>query len=408
MNSTTIGPPLTTDLQAEKMRIPSIDIVRGFVMVIMALDHTRDFFHADAFLFDPTNLEKTNPLLFFTRIITHFCAPAFVLLSGTAIRITQHRKSKKELSIFLLTRGLWLILLEVTVVRFSFFFQLYYDTTVFQVIWAIGMSMVVLSALIHLPFRIIVTIGVLIVAGHDLLHTIELKDEHNFIIPWTFIHQVNGIQLFPGKFAFVAYPFLPWLGIMLLGYGLGEWYSNRYTTETRKRNLFRTGLIAIMIFIVIRYFNLYGDPAPWSVQKNILYSFMSFLNVTKYPPSLMYTLMTVGLVLIVLSLLENMHTRSKVLEPLVVFGRVPLFYYILHFFLIHFTALCCYMITSGKNFYDLNFHSNAGFGGLSPGAGYSLGITYLAWITIVLLLYPVCFWYNRYKSSHRHWWLSYL
>lgn len=394
------------DVFTERPRISSIDLMRGLVMVIMALDHVRDFFHADALVFDPTDLQKTSPILFFTRFITHYCAPTFVLLSGVSIRISEGRKSKKEMSIFLLTRGLWLILLEVTLVRFSFFFQWYYDVTFFQVIWAIGMSMVVLSALIHLPFKLIVGIGLVIVFGHDILHPVRLTPGSPLYVPWTLTHQVGGIEFMPGKLIRVAYPFLPWLGIMLLGYGIGTWYGKGFDPAVRKKFLLRTGLVAIALFVILRGLNLYGDPRPWTEQRDMMFSLLSFLNVTKYPPSLLYTLVTLGPVFILLSRMEN--TQGGWVKPLVIFGRVPLFYYILHFFVLHAAALILFMMKSGKSFSDIDFHMSASFGGLTTGAGYSLAGTYLAWAIIVCLIYPICKVYNQYKSTHTHWWLSYL
>ena len=396
----------TSDVLTEKPRISSIDMARGLVMVIMALDHARDFFHADAFVFDPTNLEKTTPVLFFTRFITHFCAPTFVLLAGVSVRISEERKTKQALSRFLLTRGLWLVLLEITVMRFSFFFNFYYDVTIFQVIWAIGISMVLLSAIIHLHFNSILILGFFITLFHDMLHAIKLQEGDPFLIPWTFIHQFNFIQLHDGVAAFVPYPFLPWFGIMLLGYCLGEWYRKDFDSALRRKYLVRTGIIALISFFFLRYFNLYGDPAPWSTQKNFIYTVMSFINVTKYPVSLLYTLLTVGPVLILLSWMEKM--RTPVLKPFIVIGRVPLFYYILHFFLLHGAALALYMIRTGKGLSEIDFHFNAGFGGLPPGYGYSLLGAYIAWICVVTFLYPFCKWYNQYKSTHKQAWLSYL
>jgi uncharacterized membrane protein len=396
----------TTDVLTEKPRISSIDVMRGIVMVIMALDHTRDFFNADSFLFDPTDLTKTTPAIFFTRIITHFCAPTFVFLSGVSICISQRRKTTKELSLFLLTRGLWLILLEITVIRFGFTFQLYYDVILFQVIYAIGISMVILSALIFLPRKVIIALGVIITLGHNFLDPIRLSSNDALVIPWSFIYQFNFIPLSSGMALLVLYPFLSWLGIMLLGYGLGSWYAPEFNPEKRKKLLLFTGLGAIVLFIILRYFNIYGDPAPWRPQKNYLFSFMSFINTTKYPVSLLYTLMTLGPVLIVLSLMENLN--SKNLKPLLVFGRVPLFYFILHFFIIHISALSLYMITSGKSISEIDFHFPQTLGGLSAGWGYSLAWTYFAWMMVVVATYPLCNWYNKYKSTHKDWWLSYL
>jgi uncharacterized membrane protein len=406
MATSTLAASSVPDVLSETPRISTIDMMRCIVMVIMALDHTRDFFHDDALLFSPTDLERTNPALFFTRIITHFCAPTFVFLSGTSIQLSTFRKSKKELSIFLLTRGLWLILLEVTVIRFSFFFQLYYDVTFFQVIWAIGISMVLLSTLIHLPFKLIVGLGVVITFGHDALHAIQLQPGDPYLLLWSFIHQVNAVEISACRLFIIPYPFLPWLAIMLLGYGLGAWYRKDIDSKKRKKSLLIIGVGATVAFIILRYFNIYGDPAPWMMQKDLTYSFMSFVNVTKYPPSLMYTLMTLGPVLILLSIMENW--KGAAIKPFVVFGRVPLFYYILHFYLIHASALAMNMIMTGKTLHQIDFHFNKSFGGIIAGEGVSLGGVYLVWISIVLILYPVCKRYNDYKSTHKHWWLSYL
>ena len=394
------------DVLTEKPRIASIDIMRGLVMVIMALDHARDFYHADAFVYDPLDLERTTPFLFFTRFITHFCAPTFVLLAGTSVRISEQKKTKKELSWFLLTRGFWLIVLEVTVVRFSMFFNLFYDVTAFQVIWAIGFSMVVLALVIHLPFNTILALGVLITVGHDLLHAFSLQGDDPFVLLWSLIHQFNIVEVAPDVSLFILYPFLPWFGILLLGYCLGEWFRKNYDPALRKKRLLRTGIFAILLFIVLRSFNLYGDPAPWSEQKNMLYSLLSFLSVTKYPVSLQYALVTLGPVLIALSYLERVNTSA--LRPLSVIGRVPLFYYILHFYLLHLGAIVLLMIRTGKGPSEIDFHFNAGFGGIPPGQGYPLFGAYVAWIAVVLILYPFCSWYNNYKSTHKHWWLSYL
>ncbi|MEX1238739.1 MAG: heparan-alpha-glucosaminide N-acetyltransferase domain-containing protein [Cyclobacteriaceae bacterium] len=403
---TQVLPRETLDVLTEKPRIATIDIMRGIVMVLMALDHARDFYHEDAFQYDPTNLERTTPILFLTRFITHFCAPTFVLLAGTAVRISQQRKTKKELSWFLLSRGLWLILLEVTVVRFSMFFQFYYDVTIFQVIWAIGFCMVVMAAIIHLPFRAVLALGLIITFGHDVLHLVQLQPGDRFLIPWTFIHQSNFIQLFPGVSAMVPYPFLPWLGILLLGYCLGEWYTKGFDVSMRKKLLLRTGVSAIFLFVLLRTFNLYGDPAPWIEQKDAVYTFLSFINVTKYPVSLQYTLLTLGPVLIILSWLEKVN--SAAFRPFAIIGRVPLFYYILHFYLLHLSAIVLYTIRTDKGWTEIDFHLSAGFGGLPQGYGYPLVGAYIAWILVVLFLYPFCKWYNNYKGTHKHWWLSYL
>ena len=397
---------LANGLLVEKPRISSIDILRGIVMVIMALDHTRDYFHVDAFNFDPTDMTKTKPALFFTRWITHFCAPTFVLLSGVAVRISFERKTKKELSIFLLTRGLWLILLELTVMRFGFVFNLYYDFIIFQVIWVIGASMVILSALLYLPARLILAIGLLIVFGHNTFDGFRLQPGDSGFVFWTFIRQSGVFEVAPGSLFFIPYALFPWLGIMLTGFGLGAWYNSTFDAAVRKRHLFRTGLLAVVLFVVLRSINWYGDPAPWNYQKNVVFTTMSFLNCTKYPVSLLYTLMTLGPTLIVLSVMESIDTSR--LKPFIIFGRVPMFYYILHFYLIHSLALMLYLLTTGIDISSIDFHFNKGFGGIPPNTGVTLLWVYVAWIGVVLMLYPVCKWYNQYKSTHTDWWLSYL
>jgi uncharacterized membrane protein len=407
-NTSTIAISADTDLLVEKPRIASIDVMRGIVMVIMALDHVRDFFHQGAFAYNPTDMATTTPAIFFTRWITHYCAPAFVFLAGTSIFISSQRKSKKELSMFLLSRGLWLILLEVVVVRFGLFFNLYYDITVFQVIWVIGASMVCMAALIHLKYPLVLALGLLITLGHNLTDGIQLQPGDNFYFVWAFLHQTGFLNVSADKNFLVFYPLLPWLGIMILGYCLGVLYSKGYSQETRIKLLMRLGLIATGLFIIIRAINIYGDPAPWSMQANSLFTVMSFLNTTKYPVSLLYTLMTLGPVLIILSVMERIKIRSSILKPLEVFGRVPLFYYVLHFYLIHFVSLLLFMQKTGKSFSELDFHFTKSFGGITAEGGYALRWAYVIWILLVIALYPVCKWYNKYKSTHKQWWLSYV
>ncbi|HEX6227593.1 MAG TPA: heparan-alpha-glucosaminide N-acetyltransferase domain-containing protein [Chryseolinea sp.] len=389
-----------------KPRIATIDIIRGLVMIVMALDHTRDFYHADVAVFDPTDLTKTNPALFFTRWITHFCAPTFVFLSGMSAYISRQRKSTKELSLFLFTRGLWLIVLEFTIVRLGITFNLYYDFVIFQVIWVIGASMIVLSALVFFSQKAILSIGLALVLGHNLFDLIQLQPPDNGYVIWSIIQQAGSASFGPGNFTQIAYPLIPWLGIMLTGYGMGVLFDKDVDPARRKKILLTAGLMAMALFVVIRFTNLYGDPRIWSVQKNALFTIMSFLNVTKYPVSLLYTLMTLGPVLVIMAWMENW--KTDFLEPARIIGRVPLFYYILHFYLIHFTALCVLMISTGISWSDINFQFPTTFGGIPPGVGHSLGWVYLAWICIVIALYPLCKWYHHYKSTHHQWWLGYL
>jgi uncharacterized membrane protein len=394
------------DALTEKPRISSIDMMRGIVMVIMALDHARDFFHLGGFAYNPTDMNTTTPVLFFTRWITHFCAPTFVLLAGTSIFISSQRKSKKDLSVFLLTRGLWLLAIEVIVMRFSFFFNFYFDVIVFQVIWVIGASMICMAALIHLPYRAVLAIGLVLSFGHNLTDSIQLQPGDAGFTAWAILRQSGFFPITPSNNLFVLYPLFPWLGIMILGYCLGRLYTKEFNPENRQKLLFRIGLAALALFVVLRLINSYGDPAPWSVQKTHVFTFMSFLNVTKYPVSLLYTLLTLGPVLMILSWMEKVNLHR--LRPFAVFGRVPLFFYILHFYIIHSVALILYLNKFDKSLSDLDFHFDRSFGGLPPEAGYSLFWAYVGWIAVVLFLYPFCRWYNQYKSTHRNWWLSYL
>jgi uncharacterized membrane protein len=395
-----------TGVLVEKARVSSIDLTRGIVMVIMALDHTRDFFHHDSFSANPTDMATTTPVFFFTRFITHFCAPSFVMLAGTSIYLNAQKKSKRDLSMFLLTRGFWLIVVEVVVMRFAFSFNFYYDVTFFQVIWVIGASMVSMALLIHLSDRILLVLGIILVFGHNFTDVIQLQPENPFFIVWAFLHQTGFITITENAKLLVFYPLLPWLGIMLLGYSLGQIFRKDFEAARRRRILFILGGSAIVLFVILRAISIYGDPAPWAIQKNGIYTLMSFLNCTKYPPSLLYDLMTLGPVLLLLGFLEKRQTG--ILKPFVVFGRVPLFYYILHFYLIHAVALLLFMKQTNKSFTEVDLHFDKSFGGITPDGGFSLGITYLFWIAIVLVLYPVCNWYNNYKSTHTSRWLSYL
>ena len=397
---------ISNGVLVEKARISSIDTVRGLVMVIMALDHVRDYFHIDAFNFTPTDLTRTSAAVFFTRWITHICAPTFVFLSGVSARLNLEKKSKSELSIQLLTRGLWLIVLEHTVVRFGLLFNFYYDFTLFLVIWVIGLSMVVLSALIHLGERAVLIIGLILVFGHNAFDGMRLQPGDTGFAAWTLLNQSGLLQVSPDRFFLVGYALIPWLGIMLTGYGIARWFARDFDPRIRSTYLLRAGILSIALFILLRFLNVYGDPAPWAPQKNAVFTIMSFLNCTKTPPSLLFTLMTLGVTFLLLWLMERV--RALNVKPLIVFGRVPLFYFILHFYLAHFLSLILLMITTGQSFSEIDFHFSKGFGGIPPNTGVSLPWVYVVWIGVVLACYPICKKYNEFKSTHNYWWLSYL
>jgi uncharacterized membrane protein len=386
-------------------RIESIDLLRGLVMIIMALDHVRDFFHIGALTDDPLNLMTTTPQLYFTRWITHFCAPVFVFLTGTSAYLQAARKSKKELSLFLIKRGLWLIIAELTIINLIFSFDITFSQIALTVIWAIGISMVILGLLIWLPFKLILAIGIVIVAGHNSLDFYERTNPGPHNVMYNLLHSFGVHPLWGKHLLLVMYPFLPWTGLMILGYCLGRVLRNS-DEASKKKFLIITGLSAIVLFIVFRFINVYGNPFPWAEQRTAFYSFLSFINTHKYPPSLFYMCMTIGPALLFIALWGNIQNGfSRVVS---VYGRVPFFYYILHFFVIHLLATIVFFMR-GHSFAEGvgNPASFANF--VKAGEGFSLGVTYLIWLGIVIMLYPLCKWYDNYKMNHKEkWWLSYL
>lgn len=402
MNSITTNPalPLRTS------RIESIDLLRGLVMIIMALDHVRDYFHADVFLFNPLDLEKTNAALFFTRWITHFCAPVFVFLAGTSAFLVGSRKGKKELTSFLLKRGIWILVLELTVINVAWFFNFHFSMIAITVISALGAGMIALAAFIHLPFKAILFFGILFAAGHNALDGIQVPGEGAGAVLWGFIHAPSGFH-FPGFFLFIGYPFLPWTGVMLLGYCFGSLYLPSQDGARRRKLLLYLGIGAIAAFIVLRAVNIYGDPSHWSVQRNGVFTMLSFLNVTKYPPSLLYLLVTLGPAMLLLAISEQW--TGKFAQNIISLGRVPMFYYILHIYFIHILALIA-AVATGYSAADMTFTTWVTDSANLKGYGFNLGVTYLVWIVVVLALYPLCKKYDAYKvkNSKTKWWLSYL
>ncbi|MBL7739450.1 MAG: DUF1624 domain-containing protein [Chitinophagaceae bacterium] len=385
-------------------RVESIDLLRGLVMIIMALDHVRDYFHADAMIYDPTDMSQTNTFLFFTRWITHFCAPVFMFLSGTSAYLVGQRKGRKYLSRFLLTRGIWLIFLEFTVINFGWYFNFPPPSVDFLVIWALGISMIALAGFIYLPLPLIAGIGLLMVFGHNLLDTITVPGNDLSSVLWSLFHQANFFQ-YGNTTLFVGYPVVPWIGVMALGYCLGKLYEKDISVLRRKKVLLLAGFLAVALFVVIRYTNMYGDPSKWSSQKSGIFTFLSFLNVSKYPPSLLYLLVTLGPALLFLSFTES--SRQWLAEKVKVIGRVPMFYYLLHLYLIHGIALFATYLC-GHTPGDMVLTGWIAFQPQLAGYGFSLGVTYGVWIFIVIVLYFACRWYDRYKKNHQHWWLSYL
>jgi len=369
-----------------RTRDESIDMVRGLVMVIMALDHTRDFFGGS--LGDPTNFATTTVLLFLTRWITHFCAPVFVFLAGTSAFLTGTRRTKPGLARFLLSRGLWLILLEVTIVRVAWSFDVTFHRLTFQVIWVIGASMVVLAGLVFLPIAAIAIFGAVLVAAHDAF---DHSNWHSNA--WTILHVPGVVQPSAGTRLFFLYPLVPWVGVMALGYAFGAW--QQLAPAKRRLRVATTGVVATVAFVILRATNLYGDPAPWTHQSRMAFTVLSFLNCAKYPPSLSYLLMTLGPSLLLLAALDGRSPRWA--RPFVIFGRVPLFYYVLHLYLLHGAATLIALARHAPP--PATRWGRAGFG--------LLGV-YVAWLLAVLVLYPACRWFAGVKSRRRDQWLSYL
>jgi len=406
--------PLSSS-QPGRLRIDSVDLLRGIVMVIMLLDHTRDFVHADGLRFDPTDISRTYPLLFFTRWITHFCAPIFVFLAGTGAYLQLLRgKPKRELTRFLVTRGLWLIVLEFTLVRLGVFFSLDYGSLLgfMQVIWVIGVSMIVLGGLIHLPLKVAAWMGIGMIVGHNVLDGIEVQGWRGPGSPtpgfvaslWMILHQ-GGIFFplgFPGPGMLVLYPLIPWVGVLAAGYAFGAVYE--LDPPTRRKWLLRHGTAMTIAFVVLRAVNFYGDPDLWSVQPSWVMTFLSFLDTTKYPPSLLFLLMTLGPALILLALFERAG-QSPPARPLIVFGRVPMFFYLLQWPVAHGFGLLA-SLAAGKP----TSHLIGAPIGNAPAAdaGFGLGTVYLFWIAGTLLLYPLCLWYARLKATGRYRWMSYI
>jgi len=390
-----------------KARAESIDFLRGLVMIIMALDHVRMYFGLGTWYSEPTNLATTTPLLFFTRWITHFCAPVFVFLAGTsAFLYGIKRASVKETALFLLTRGLWLIFVELVIVNFAWTFDITYSFRILQVIWAIGISMVALSILVFLPNWSILTIGTFLIFGHNLLDSINLEGSSAQDIIWYALHQPKSVFIDSTHLINFVYSVLPWIGLMALGYVFGTFYQKDFPVEQRRRLLLSTGVGTTLLFIILRGFNLYGEPHLWQIQDSFVFGLMSFLNTTKYPPSLHFLLMTIGPALIFLSAIEAFGNRLP--KSVIVFGKVPFFFYIIHLYVIHALAMLL-LVYDGRDWHQYILSARGIMSGALRNFGLSLGAIYVVWIMVLASLYPLCKWYQTYRENHpSKWWLSYL
>jgi len=376
-------------------------------MIIMALDHVRMYFGLGTWYSVPTDLVTTTPLLFFTRWITHFCAPVFVFLAGTSAYLYGMKQANiRKTALFPLTRGLWLIFVELVIINFAWTFDITYSFRILQVIGAIGISLVVLSTLVFLPKGLILGIGLLLILGHNLLDSITVEGSSTQDVIWYALHQPHSVFINSSHLINFVYPVLPWIGLTALGYVFGSLYQKDVPAEQRRRWLLGIGLGATFLFLILRGFNLYGEPHPWQTQDSFMFSLMSFLNTTKYPPSLQFLLMTMGPALILLSTLEPFKDRLP--KPVTVFGKVPFFFYLVHLYVIHALALLL-LVYEGRDWHQYILSARGIMSGTLSNFGLNLGAVYVVWILVILLLYPICRGYQNYRANHSSkWWLSYL
>jgi uncharacterized membrane protein len=389
-------------------RLSSIDALRGAVMIVMALDHVRDFFHLGAMSFSPTDLTQTWPVLFLTRWITHFCLPIFVFTAGMGAFFFGQHRTKSQLSRFLWTRGLWFIVLELTVMQLAYKFTFPFRYLILLLIlWIFGICMIVMAGLIHLPIRWLTALSAVIIVFHNCLDGVDAAHFGSVAWAWNLLHQPGVIPV-AGKQVLVPYTLLPWIGVMAAGFCFGQVLL--LEPAKRRRIMLSAGVALTIAFVVIRAVNLYGDPARWEHQKSAVFTVLSFLNCTKYPGSLDFLLMTLGPALLVLAYLDQ--RRWKPDNPLIVFGRVPMFYFVLHFYLIHALAVLAAWLRYGKPATAFMFNPLPSMGGpeqLFPATfGYGLWVVYGVWLLTVVILYPLCRWFAKVKATRRDWWLSYL
>jgi len=393
---------------APSARLSDIDMFRGLVVVLMALDHVRDYFHVGGFRIDPLDPAQTTPLLYLTRWITHLCAPAFVFLAGVSAYLQlQNGKTIRALSSFLVKRGLWLIAMEITVLSFGWSFGFPYPFFL-QVIWAIGWGMIALAALVLLPRVGVLAIGLLIVFGHNLLDPIRSEQFGAAAQFWTFFHEGGPIFLGDMPIGVFAYPALPWIGVMAVGFGAGPLLAE--SAETRDRKLLLIGAGMLALFVLLRWTGLYGEPpaeSGWRDQSSAGAALMTFFNVQKYPPSLLFLLVTLGLSALLMPVLSRLKGLSA--TALLTFGAVPFFFYILHIYLVHALAIAANAIAGRPVSGLFNYLINAF---TAPekldGVGFSLPVVYLAWIGVIVILFPACRWFQGVKRRRKDWWMSYL
>lgn len=373
-------------------------------MTLMVLDHVRDLIHIDSVSYTPTDLSKTNAAIFLTRFVTHFCAPIFVFLAGTSAYLSaQNATDKNQNSVFLLKRGLWLILLEFTVVNFGVWFDAGFHLYLFQVIAAIGLGFIVMSFLTRISPRIVGIIGLFIISTHNIISLIPLDQSSFLKTILTTLFSTTAIPLTAQTMLVIGYPPIPWIGILLVGFGFGHLF--KLPQGERKSIFLKIGLISLAMFLVLRFMNWYGDPAPWTAQKTNLFTLLSFINITKYPPSLLFSLLTLGVMFLILALAEQFENRFS--NFVSVYGKTPLFFYLIHWYIVH-PLLIVILLIQGFSWTQMDFAS--GNFGRPKGveSGLSLGAVYVIWFSVVLLLHYPCKRYGAHKTLHKTKWLKYL
>jgi uncharacterized membrane protein len=395
--------------EAAPSRVTAIDALRGGVMVLMALDHVRDFVHRAAMTSSPTDLATTTPAIFLTRWVTHICAPVFMFTAGLGAYLWWRRgATRPQLSRFLATRGLWLVGLELTVMRLAYNFNLSQTYPVLLIVlWVLGLCMICLAALVWLPIRVLGLASVVIIGLHNCLDSLTAAQLGVAPGLWNLIHQ-PGVFLLAGLPIIVAYPLVPWVAVIALGFSFGPLFA--LDRPVRRRYLAMCGAAAIVAFLVVRALNGYGDPVPWSSQSSSTYTILSFLNTTKYPPSLAFLLMTLGPAALALAWLDRPTLTPS--NPLVVFGRVPLFYFVVHFYAAHLIADVLAALRYGGRSLAFLFQPVPSMGGsrqlFPPDFGYDLLVVYVVWALLVVALYPVCRWFAGLRQRRRDWWWSYV
>lgn len=385
-------------------RINSLDILKGAIIVIMSLDHFRDYFHFEAFFFNPTDPENTNPATFFIRWITHYCAPIFAFLAGVSAYIVGNKYDQKYLSKFLLSRGVWLVFVEIVIMNFGWRFDVNFSFLVLQVIWMLGICMILLSLMIWMSKKQILISSILIIFGHNILDRFDISGN----LFWAILHKLEFFKLNDLNTLGIAYPILPWIGVMSLGYYFGHYYQRNYKSDHRIKLLRLTGVLSIVGFFVLRLLNSYGNSKPWIMYDLVSQSIYSFMDPQKYPPSLSYLLMTLGPMFLLLAILE-LRKKTFLSNVLIVFGRVPFFFYILHVYVIHLFA----MIAS--EIYGFGWESMIlkepiwMLPSKLQGYGFTTLTMLILWVLFVISMYPICKKFGDYKMKNKQKkWLSYL